>query len=203
MGTNLKREARNESAQQFATRIQELRKEAEASLKMASEWMKLNYDKKRQESPSYKVGDLVLLNMKNIRTTRQMKKLDNLRDGPLKIVKIIGKSAYQLELPESWKKAGIHPVFNETLLVPYHPPSFPSQKAPPPPPPEVVDDHVEYKVEKILDARMRRGKIQFLVKWKGYADLHYEWVSKENCANVQEEIDSFYTRFPHKPKSNN
>ena len=70
MGTNLKREARNESAQQFATRIQELRKEAEASLKMASERMKSNYDRKRQESPSYKVGDLVLLNMKNIRTTR-------------------------------------------------------------------------------------------------------------------------------------
>ena len=89
MGTNLRREARNESAQQFATRIQELRKEAEASLKMASERMKLNYDKKRQESPSYKVGDLVLLNMKNIRTTRQMKKLDNLRDGPLKIIKVI------------------------------------------------------------------------------------------------------------------
>ena len=132
-----------------------------------------------------------------------MKKLDNLRDGPLKIIKIIGKSAYQLELPESWKKAGVHPVFNETLLVPYHPPSFPSQKAPPPPPPEVVDDHVEYKVEKILDARMRRGKIQFLVKWKGYVDLHNEWVPKENCANAQEEIDDFYTRFPNKPKTNN
>ena len=170
MGTNLRREARNESAQQFVTRIQELRKEAEASLKMASERMKSNYDKKRQGS-HYKVGDLVLLNMKNIRTTRQMKKLDNLRDGPLKIIKIIGKSAYKLELPESWKRAGIHPVFNETLLVPYRPPSFPSQQAPPPPPPEVIDDHIEYEVEKILDARMRRGKIQFLVKWKGYADL--------------------------------
>ena len=107
-----------------------------------------------------------------------------------------------MELPESWKKAGIHPVFNETLLVPYHPPSFPSQQAPPPPPPEVIDDHIEYEVEKILDARMRRGKIQFLVKWKGYADLHNEWVPKENCANAQEEIDDFYTRFPNKPKNN-
>ena len=169
---------------------------------MASERMKLNYDKKRQESPSYKVGDLVLLNMKNIRTTRQMKKLDNLRDGPLKIVKIIGKSAYKLELPESWKRAGTHPAFNETLLVPYHPPSFPSQKTPPPPPPEVIDDHIEYEVKRILGARMRRGKVQFLVKWKGYADLHNEWVPKENCTNAQEEIDDFYMRFPRKPRSN-
>ena len=162
MGTNLKREARNESAQQFATRIQELRKEAEASLKMASEQIKLNYDKKRQESPHYKVSDLVLLNMKNICTSCQMKKLDNLREGPLKIVKIIGKSAYKLELPESWKKVGIHPVFNEMLLVPYHPPLFPPPWAPPPPPSEVIDNHIAYEVEKILDARMRRRKIQFL-----------------------------------------
>ena len=70
-------------------------------------------------------------------------------------LKIIGKSAYKLELPESWKKAGIHPVFNETLLVPYHPPLFSLQQAPPPPPPEVIDDHIEYEVERILDARMR------------------------------------------------
>ena len=141
MGTNLKREVRNKSAQQFVTRIQDLRKEAEASLKLAVEQMKQNYDKKRTEVPGYKVGDLVLL--------------DSLRDGPLKIIKIIGKSAYKLEIPESWKKAGIHPVFNETLLTPYHPPAFPSQATPPPPPPEVIDDHIEYEVEKILDARMR------------------------------------------------
>ena len=50
---------------------------------------------------------------------------------------------------------------------------------------------------------MCRGKIQFLVKWKGYADLHNEWVPKENCTNVQEEINDFYTRFPNKPKTNN
>ena len=63
--------------------------------------MKQNYDKKRIEAPGYKVSDLILLNMISIRTTCQMKKLDNLWDGPLKIVKIIGKSTYKLEIPES------------------------------------------------------------------------------------------------------
>ena len=37
---------------------------------------------------------------------------------------------------------------------------------------------------------------------KGFADLHNEWIPKENCTNAREEIDDFYTRFPHKPKSN-
>ena len=50
---------------------------------------------------------------------------------------------------------------------------------------------------------MHRGKIQFRLKWTGYADLHNEWAPKENCANAQEEIDDFYARFPNKPKSNN
>ena len=64
----------------------------------------------------------------------------------LKIIKIIGKSAYKLELPDSWKKAGIHPAFNETLLVLCHPPVFPLQQVPPPP--DVINDHVEYEVKK-------------------------------------------------------
>ena len=84
------------------------------------------YDRKRQEAPQYKPGDLVLLNMKNIRTTRQMKKLDNLRNGPLEIMRKVGKASYQLKLPIAWTKAGVHPVFNETLLHPYHKPVFPS-----------------------------------------------------------------------------
>ena len=44
MGTNLRREARNESAVQFATRMKSVREEAEASLKMAAQKMKEQYD---------------------------------------------------------------------------------------------------------------------------------------------------------------
>ena len=161
--------------------------------------MKDSYDKKRQEAPEYQPGDLVLLNMKNIRTTRQMKKLDNLRDGPLEVVKKIGRAAYQLKLPLAWVKAGIHPVFNETLLHPYRAPAFDSQKTAPPPPPDIVDDHEEYEVEKVLDARERRGKVQYLVKWKGYPDVDNLWVSVESCQNASEELDDFYRRFLTKP----
>ena len=152
MGTNIWREAQNESAIQFASRIQELRRETEASMKLAVERMKEAYDRRRQEAPQYKPGNPVLLNMKNIRTTRQMKKLDNLRDGPLEVVRQIGKASYQLKLPLAWADAGIHPIFNETLLHPYHPPAFQSQRSDPPPPPDIVDDHEEYEVEQILDA---------------------------------------------------
>ena len=108
----------------------------------------------------------------------------------------------QLKLPLAWTKAGIHLVFNETLLYPYHPPVFESQRTVPPPPPDIIDDHEEYEVEQILDARMRRGKSQYLVKWKGYPDVDNLWVSSESCQNAQEELDDFYTRFPTKPHPN-
>ena len=90
-------------------------------------------------------------------------------------------------------------MFNETLLYPYHPPVIESQCTAPPPPPDIIDDHEEYEVEQILDARMRRGKVQYLVKWKGYTDVDNLWVSAESCHNAQDKLEDFYKHFPCKP----
>ena len=70
--------------------MKSVREEAETSLKMAAQKMKEQYDRSKRDAPEFKVRDLVLLNMKNLRTTRQMKKLENLRDGPFKVLKEIG-----------------------------------------------------------------------------------------------------------------
>ena len=37
-----------------------------------------------------------------------------------------------------------------------------------PPPSIEIDDHEEYKVEKILDSRRKWGKLEYLVHWSGY-----------------------------------
>ena len=86
------------------------------------------------------------------------------------------------------------------LLHPYHVLVFDSQRIDPPPPPHIVDDHEEYEVEQILDAHLHRGKLQYLVKWKGYPDVDNLLVSVESCQNAQEELDDFYKRFPSKPR---
>ena len=75
-----------------------------------------------------------------------------------------------------------------------HGPNYPH------PPPLVIDDHEEYEVERILDARMRHRKMQYLVKWKGYPDVDNLWISVDSCQNAQEELDDFYKRFPSKPR---
>ena len=169
-------------------------------MKMAAQKMKEQYNHSKRDAPEFKVRDLVFLNMKNLCTARQMKKLENLCNGPFKVLKKVGASAYTLDIPEAWKRVGIHPTFNVKLLIPYHRPQFPSQQTPAPPPPDVVNDHEEYEVQEVLDSRMRRGTVQYLVKWKGYSDVHNEWVPSANCDNAKEAVEDFHRKFPQKPR---
>ena len=67
--------------------------------------------------------------------------------------------AYQLELPASMK---IHPVFHASLLEIYHESNILGRSQPTPPSVE-IDGCKEYKVESILDYRIRRGKLEYLV----------------------------------------
>ena len=109
-------------------------------------------------SPSlqYKPRDKVLLDSKNIKTTRLTKKFNNKWLSPFEVDSKVGASVYKLKLLQEWF---IHLVFNEILLKPYVPLAFNVQKVPPPPPPELVDDKLEYEVESILDSCLHRRQL--------------------------------------------
>ena len=143
---------KSQSAKEFVEQIEKIREETEAALKRSQETMKRNYDKKRMAAREYKAGDKVWLEGTNIRTDRPIGKLDDKRHGPFKVIGKVGKSAYKLGLPTTWKK--IHPVFNESLLTPFVPAKFPSQKKPEPPPPIIVNNEEEYEVEELMDSKV-------------------------------------------------
>jgi len=92
----------------------------------------------------------------------------------------------------------IHPVFHVSLLEPHQRNPFPDRTQPPPPPIELEDD-VEWEVEEILDSRIRRGKIQYLVHWQGYGPHERTWEPLENLSNAAETVAEFHQRYPNRP----
>jgi len=121
---------------------------AKESLEHIAEDMKKFYDRKVHPSVDYQKGDLVLLEGTNIQSDRPSKKLGDKQYGPFKVIEKVGPSAYCFKLDPKWQ--GVHPVFHECLLHPYHTAQFPSQKIPPPPPPDIVNGVEEQEIEEIL-----------------------------------------------------
>jgi len=156
---------------------------------------KLFADRKRLTGPEFQVDDLVMLNSRFITTQRPSKKLDSKRLGPFRITDKINDVAFKLDLPPSMK---IHAVFHISLLEKYKKSSIPNRK-PSIQPPVLIDDVLEYEVEKILDSRLRSNKLEYLVHWKGYDPSHRSWEPSSNLVNSPAAISDFHSNNPSKP----
>jgi len=116
--------------------------------------------------------------------------LDQKKLGPFKIIKKIGRSAYQIQLLVSWTR--IHPVFNEVLLTPVDDPQFVQQIEPEPPGPIDMEGEPEYEVEEVMSSRKCGQGIQYLVKWKGYGNEEMTWEARSNMEKVKDAIKDFH-----------
>jgi transposase InsO family protein len=151
-----------------------------------------NADEHRIPAPDYQEGDLVWLNARNWKTRRPSAKLDHRRHGPFRIIRRISPHAYRLELHDSMQ---VHPVFHVSLLEPAAQDPLPGQRQPPPPPVE-IDGEQEWFVDSILDSRMYRRRLQYLVKWTGFDQTN--WEPAENVDEL-EAVTRFHERYPQKP----
>lgn len=196
MGTEPLRDSKMASVDIFLKSMAEARKEAEAALQKAAEDMSRFYDQGRRHL-SYKVGDMVWLDGKDIKTNRPSKKLEDKRYGPYKITKVVGPNAYQLKLPSSMK---IHPVFNIVKLLPCHPDTIPGRKISSRPTPVVDGENPEWEVEIIKDSRLHKGKLEYLVKWKDYPQEESTWEPADHLNNSPRLVKEFYARHPSAPR---
>jgi len=122
-----------------------------------------------------KVGDLVMLSSKNLRTRRPSKKLDHKMQGPFEIEKVVSPNVVMLKLPRRWR---LHNVFHVSLLEPYRVSSKASHA---PPDPESVrteademDVDVEegqWEIDEIMGSSYDQdSNVKYLMKWVGFPE---------------------------------
>jgi len=151
--------------------------------------MKKFGDRRRGKGEEYKVGDLVLLSMKDLKwqmKERRSKKLTERFVGPYKVKGIVSSNAIELELPNSIK---IHPVVNVSRVQLYKSQVKGQKKILPKP--VIIKGEEEFEIEKILNKRTVRGKEKFLVRWKGYMAGENTWENRENLENAKELVEEF------------
>jgi len=157
-----------------------------AKIKNATEWTQSAIAEAQQEqerlanrhrnpSPAYKTGDKVWLNLKNVRTDRPSKKLED-RSAKLTVTEVVGPHSYRLDIP-----GRAHDVFNIDLLRPAGSDPLPSQRQEDyQPPPIQIDGEDMWLVEAILGEKIgrkgqqKRNQKYYLVKWEGYTNPTWE-----------------------------
>ena len=182
-------------AENFLNRLREAQDHAAAAMAAAQMEMEEQANKKREQSPTYRIGDKVWLNLKNIPTPQPKKKLAWV-NGKYSVLKVLSPHVVELDVPSK-----IWPRFHVDLLRKANEDPLPSQ---------IIDDsqpspvligrgpHAkpEQVVEKILRAEsFRRGRgwvRRVLVKWKDFAEPNWEDRSDLEDAEALDKFELIY-----------
>lgn len=169
LSDNMMRDSPIQQADRIVQKLKNARQWAEAAMAAAQQVMEEVTNRRRQQAPSFKVGDKVWLSLRNIRTDRPAKKLDA-KQAKFTVTEIVGSHSYRLDTPP-----GIHNVFHSKLLrLASYDPLTSQVQDDTQPQPKLVQQEDEYEVEGILDEKIVRRKHQYLVKWAGYARPTWE-----------------------------
>ena len=162
MGFEGKRRRKFEAVGKFVEKMKKIQKVARAALGKVQKEMKRYADKKQEKAEEYKIGNLVLLSTKDLKwqmIERRSEKLTEWFIGPYRVKGIVSTNAIELELPSSIK---IHPVVNVSQVWLYKPQVEGQKKTLPKP--VIIGEEKEFKVEKILNKRVRKRKVLSMIE---------------------------------------
>ncbi|MBW0565357.1 hypothetical protein O181_105072 [Austropuccinia psidii MF-1] len=192
---------KDSSSGKLSTKLQSVQQVVKEELESAIRRFKKYADRNRAIPPDFQPGDKVWLASKNIKTTRPTKKLSERWVGPFEVLKKIGSHAYHLKLPQQWKS--VHPVFHVSLLEPVKYSTIPNRHQLPPPP-VLVEEQEEWEVAQVLDSKLKRGNLWYLVEWKGFSEdpERTTWEPASNLTNSPDLVKDFHSFYPDKPGPN-
>ena len=181
----------NPSVSKFLADIQESTKFAYENIQKQNIRM-AKYANKSRLPHNFSLNDKVWLSTKNLSLEdgSGSRKLHPKFCGPFHIIEKINDVTFRIDLSEPMKARRIHDTFHVSLLKPFVEDPFARDPAPEPAI-EFPDGHQEYEVEAILAHRKRRGNIQYLVKWKGYADHENTWQNVKDLEHAKDLLGKY------------
>jgi len=184
--------AEEHEAQTAAERLELIHEVVRTEMRYAQLRQAEGADAHRTHVPAFRPGDLVWVNGRNWRTVRPSRKLENKHHGLYFMVRTIRTHAYELDIPATIQK---HRTISVSLRHAAADNPLPGQVVPPPLP-VIVEGEEEWEVEEILDSRRRRGRLQYLVKWRGFTDP--TWEPEKNLTEV-EAVDIYHGYYTERP----
>ncbi|KAK2997160.1 hypothetical protein RJ639_025691 [Escallonia herrerae] len=170
---------------------------AHSYLEKAARRMKKHADKNRR-SQEFNVGDKVM-----VKLLQQDRKFLRGRDshllqkyeGPLTIVKKIGKMAYKVDPPHWWSRQ-LHPVFHVSMLKPFYEDTADPSRG------QIKRQGLKPKAagkrvaEAILNDRViiasRKRHQEYLVKWQGQMDEENTWERAADLSAYADKIEAYH-----------
>ena len=119
IGFDIRKKEKNKKAEEFAKEMKERHEEARAALVRLQEEMKRQVNRNRREAEEYRVGDKVLINMKDFLMELMKRATKKLMEKFIRLYvvkKIVLENVVELELPALLR---IHPVVNIRRIVKY------------------------------------------------------------------------------------
>jgi len=191
----------NPASKVYAHWMHTMHDEARRGLETAQKRMPRYADPGRKEAPAYQVGDLVMLNGRNIQMRRPSQKMDHKNHGHFQIEKLVSPLTICLTLPRKWR---IHNILHVSLLEPYRT----SEHRAPPDPSRIlqeaddIEQSEEYDVDEVLGSTKRGGRVLYLFRWLDYPDRR-DW-TEEPFDNFSveglEKLREFHRKTPDSPR---